>query len=123
MRDFVDKAEEHILTRIRDSLESSQIPERNDLIKQILESEKIFIYGVGRSGLMAKAFAIRLVQLGLKNSFLLHQISKREIHLVNKYHWMETMLLSVHLVLMNLKILVQHISLVIMVITGLKCKC
>ncbi|MCK4757812.1 MAG: SIS domain-containing protein [Thermoplasmata archaeon] len=36
----------------------------------MLKSKKIFIYGVGRSGLVAKAFAIRLVQLGLKVFFI-----------------------------------------------------
>ena len=62
----METAEEHILARIRNTLEVSQIPDRKSLIDIILTSDKIFIYGVGRSGLMAKAFAIRLVQLGLK---------------------------------------------------------
>jgi len=66
----VENAEEYILARVKESLESSKIPEHKDLIEQILSSEKIFIYGVGRSGLMAKAFAIRLVQLGLKMFFV-----------------------------------------------------
>ncbi len=66
----MDKAEEHILARIKKSLDASQIPEREEFIKAILETEKIFIYGVGRSGLVAKAFAIRLVQLGLKVFFI-----------------------------------------------------
>jgi 6-phospho-3-hexuloisomerase len=36
----------------------------------IIGSRKIFIYGVGRSGLIAKAFAIRLVQMGLEVYFI-----------------------------------------------------
>lgn len=36
----------------------------------IIGSKKIFIYGVGRSGLIAKAFAIRLVQMGLEVYFI-----------------------------------------------------
>jgi 6-phospho-3-hexuloisomerase len=35
------------------------------LAHQMLESNKIFVAGAGRSGLMAKAFAMRLMQLGL----------------------------------------------------------
>jgi 6-phospho-3-hexuloisomerase len=40
------------------------------VIDLITKSENIFVYGVGRSGLVAKAFAIRLVQLGLKVYFV-----------------------------------------------------
>jgi 6-phospho-3-hexuloisomerase len=34
-------------------------------VDAIIGAKKIFVYGVGRSGMVAKAFAIRLVQLGL----------------------------------------------------------
>ena len=66
----MDGSEKYILDRIGQTLEASEIPEREGLVKSILGSEKLFIYGVGRSGLMAKAFAIRLVQLGLKVFFV-----------------------------------------------------
>ncbi|TFG67923.1 MAG: SIS domain-containing protein, partial [Methanomassiliicoccus sp.] len=39
-------------------------------VDAIMESRRIFIYGVGRSGLIAKAFAIRLVQMGLEVYFV-----------------------------------------------------
>jgi len=42
----------------------------DEMLSAILEADKIFLYGVGRSGLMAKAFAIRLVQLGLDVFFV-----------------------------------------------------
>jgi len=42
----------------------------DEMIDAIVNAEKIFLYGVGRSGLVAKAFAIRLVQLGLEVFFL-----------------------------------------------------
>jgi 6-phospho-3-hexuloisomerase len=64
------EAEEHILDRVRASLATEQEDQRNFLIEHILKSDKIFIYGVGRSGTMCKAFAIRLVQLGLKVFFI-----------------------------------------------------
>ena len=38
-------------------------------IKKIKEHKRIFVYGTGRSGLMLKAFAMRLMQIGL-NSYV-----------------------------------------------------
>lgn len=63
-------AEDYILERVRASLATEQQEQRDFLIENILKSDKIFIYGVGRSGTMCKAFAIRLVQLGLKVFFI-----------------------------------------------------
>lgn len=63
-------AEEHILKRVRASLAIEQEDQRAFLIDNILSTQKIFIYGVGRSGTMCKAFAIRLVQMGLKVFFI-----------------------------------------------------
>jgi 6-phospho-3-hexuloisomerase len=37
------------------------------LINKIVKSKKIFLYGGGRSGLIAEAFAMRLTQLGLES--------------------------------------------------------
>lgn len=64
------EAEEHILKRVRASLAAEQEDEREYLIDNILNTQKIFIYGVGRSGTMCKAFAIRLVQMGLQVFFI-----------------------------------------------------
>ncbi len=36
----------------------------------ILRSKQTFVYGVGRSGIVGKAFAMRLVQMGLKAYFI-----------------------------------------------------
>ena len=65
-----ETADCYIIERIKQSLEATQIPERQEFIQAILKADKIFIYGVGRSGVMGKAFAIRLVQLGLKVFFI-----------------------------------------------------
>jgi 6-phospho-3-hexuloisomerase len=35
------------------------------LVEEIKKADRIFVYGAGRSGLAARAFAMRLVQLGL----------------------------------------------------------
>jgi len=44
----------------------SQVLEKDlqDLVRRILRSPRIFVTGAGRSGLMAKAFAMRLAQMG-----------------------------------------------------------
>jgi len=42
----------------------------NEMIDAMISAKKIFLYGVGRSGLVAKGFAIRLVQLGLDVFFV-----------------------------------------------------
>lgn len=64
------ESEEYILARVKQSLETAKNGERKKLVDEILKAEKVFIYGVGRSGTMSKAFAIRLVQLGLKIFFV-----------------------------------------------------
>lgn len=66
----MDTPAKHIISRISTALENSEDSNRAEFIDQILGHEKIFIYGVGRSGLVGKAFAIRLVQLGLKVFFV-----------------------------------------------------
>jgi 6-phospho-3-hexuloisomerase len=70
VRENVEEAEKHIIERITQTLEASNVKERDQFIEMILATDKIFIYGVGRSGLVAKSFAIRLVQLGLKVFFI-----------------------------------------------------
>lgn len=49
-----------------------------DLIKKIQQHKRIFVYGTGRSGLMLKAFAMRLMQLGL-NAFVVGETTTPSI--------------------------------------------
>ena len=51
----------HIINSVED-LEDEKIKE---VIDQILNAKKIFLLGAGRSGLVGKAFAMRLMHLGL----------------------------------------------------------
>ncbi len=51
----------HIINSVED-LEDEKI---RDVIDQILSAKKIFLLGAGRSGLVGKAFAMRLMHLGL----------------------------------------------------------
>jgi len=57
---------EYIQRKVKDIL-SHILPEDIDKVKNFFFScSRIFVYGAGRSGLVAKAFAIRLVHLGFQ---------------------------------------------------------
>ena len=60
---------DYIIESIRETL-GRDIEETEKFVDMIISSQTIFIYGVGRSGLIAKAFAIRLVQMGLEVYFV-----------------------------------------------------
>jgi len=63
------ESSEYILKSIQSTLaENSE--NTDNFVDLILGTRKLFLYGVGRSGLIAKAFAIRLVQLGLEVFFV-----------------------------------------------------
>jgi len=56
----------YIQRKIKDILEKVSQEDINDFIDLFFNSNRIFVYGAGRSGLVAKAFAIRLVHLGFQ---------------------------------------------------------
>jgi len=58
---------EFIQRKIKDILGNVSQEEINKAKKLFLKSNRIFVYGAGRSGLVAKAFAIRLVHLGYQS--------------------------------------------------------
>jgi 6-phospho 3-hexuloisomerase len=47
---------------VANSLEKKEI---NSLVRRILKAKKVFVYGAGRSGLVARAFTMRLMHLGI----------------------------------------------------------
>lgn len=55
---------DYIQKKIKDILEKVSREEIEDVKRLFSEANHIFVYGAGRSGLVAKAFAIRLVHLG-----------------------------------------------------------
>jgi len=65
-------AAEEIVTGIRQSIEGLNVKEVERLIELLLgaKDKKIFIVGMGRSGFVARAFALRLMNLGFKVYFL-----------------------------------------------------
>lgn len=60
----------HHVERVADDLSEEEI---NTMVEWILKSKKVFVYGAGRSGLVGKAFATRLMHLGI-NVFVIGEI-------------------------------------------------
>jgi 6-phospho 3-hexuloisomerase len=56
----------YIQRKIKDILENVSQDDIDKVKKLFFKSNRIFVYGAGRSGLVAKAFAIRLVHLGFQ---------------------------------------------------------
>lgn len=55
-------------------------PEKiQEMIKKIKDHKRIFVYGTGRSGLMLKAFAMRLMQIGL-NAYVVGETTTPSVH-------------------------------------------
>jgi len=63
------ESHKYILKSIQTTL-GEDVENTDKFIDLILDARKVFLYGVGRSGLIAKAFAIRLVQMGLEVFFV-----------------------------------------------------
>lgn len=55
---------DYIQKKINDILKKVSEKDIKNIKKLFFKSNRIFVYGAGRSGLVAKAFAIRLVHLG-----------------------------------------------------------
>ncbi|MEA2053539.1 MAG: 6-phospho-3-hexuloisomerase [Candidatus Thermoplasmatota archaeon] len=61
-----EKSVAYINKKIVDILKNVDEKEVEDVIKLFMDARRIFVYGTGRSGLVGKAFAIRLVHLGFQ---------------------------------------------------------
>lgn len=61
---MVKRIAEEISEMIKENMKGLNEKEVNHLIDQIINSKNIFIVGAGRSGLVGKAFAMRLMHLG-----------------------------------------------------------
>ena len=60
------KSIEYIQRKISDILDNVSQDDIGEIKKLFFNANRIFVYGAGRSGLVAKAFAIRLVHLGFQ---------------------------------------------------------
>jgi 6-phospho-3-hexuloisomerase len=69
---WLKAAAEEIIAGIKSSIEALNMKEVERLIGLLLEAKekKIFIVGMGRSGFVARAFALRLMNLGFNVYFL-----------------------------------------------------
>jgi 6-phospho 3-hexuloisomerase len=54
-----------ITGHVEDVVDSLERKEVNALVNRVLKAKNVFVYGAGRSGLVAKAFAMRLMHLGI----------------------------------------------------------
>jgi 6-phospho-3-hexuloisomerase len=54
-----------ITEHVEDVANSLEKREVNSLVRRILKAKNVFVYGAGRSGLVARAFAMRLMHLGI----------------------------------------------------------
>ena len=61
-----DRLLETILAEIRAALSEVKKEALHAFVERITKARQIFVAGTGRSGLMARAFAMRLMHLGLK---------------------------------------------------------
>lgn len=64
------KATQYILDHVSEVLQEEHEERIHQAVALIASAPKIFVYGVGRSGLVGKAFAMRMVQLGLRVFFI-----------------------------------------------------
>jgi 6-phospho-3-hexuloisomerase len=60
----------YIIQAISDFWERGDGKDIDEALALTLQANTIFVYGVGRSGLVGKAFAMRLVQMGLDAYFI-----------------------------------------------------
>ncbi|MDW5564064.1 MAG: SIS domain-containing protein [Methanomassiliicoccus sp.] len=66
MKDSLD----YILRNVKEALVNVDPAAVEQTIQAFIGAKKIFIYGVGRSGLIGQAFAVRLVQMGFDVHFV-----------------------------------------------------
>jgi len=57
---------DYIQRKVKDILDKISQDDIDEVKRLFFSSNRIFVYGAGRSGLVAKAFAIRLVHLGFQ---------------------------------------------------------
>jgi 6-phospho 3-hexuloisomerase len=69
------KSIDYIQHKVKEILDRVSPDDINKVKKLFFNSNRIFVYGAGRSGLVAKAFAIRLVHLGFQTFVIGETIS------------------------------------------------
>jgi len=70
MGEIYTKSLEYILDSVDKSLRSVSDLDLEKASKTIIKSNQVFIYGAGRSGLVGRTFAMRLMQIGFTAFFI-----------------------------------------------------
>lgn len=60
----LDTSVDYVLQEVRSVIEGADPQALEDALVALERSQRVFVYGAGRSGLVARAFAIRLMHLG-----------------------------------------------------------
>lgn len=66
----VRQAADYLLERLTQVFQEEHEEAVQEALAYVASAPKVFVYGVGRSGLVGKAFAMRMVQLGLRVFFI-----------------------------------------------------
>jgi 6-phospho-3-hexuloisomerase len=64
------EASSYILSEVGEALAKVDPAVHEAVVDAVIVAKKVFVYGVGRSGLVGKAFSVRLVQMGLDVHFI-----------------------------------------------------
>ena len=76
-----------ILGEVQSVLDEVDVRSVNRLVRGLMQAERIFLYGQGRTGYMSRAFAVRLMHLGMDAHFVGDTtnppITSRDLCLVN----------------------------------------
>jgi 6-phospho-3-hexuloisomerase len=74
-RKLLDSAVDYVLEEARALVRKTDDKEVEKLLKALSDAQRVFLYGAGRSGLVARAFAIRLLHLGYQTYVIGETIS------------------------------------------------
>lgn len=74
-RKLLDSAVDHVLGEARRLVRKTDDRLVEQLLAALSEAQRVFLYGAGRSGLVARAFAIRLLHLGYQTYVIGETIS------------------------------------------------
>lgn len=60
------RAQRYVADRVTTALEAVRVADVERTVEVLAQAPQIFVYGAGRSGIIGRAFAMRLVQTGLR---------------------------------------------------------
>lgn len=68
-----------ILEEVSGVIDMADMEKTKELIKSIIAAKRVFVAGAGRSGLMMRAFAMRLMQIGI-DTYVVGESTTPDIH-------------------------------------------